>query len=289
MATSEQHVRRVTIAGLFVNVALSALKFTAGILASSQTLVADAFHSLSDSVTDVAVIIGSFYWNRPPDERHQYGHRRVETLVTLSIGVALLVAGVAVGWHAVSTMHDDDGEGPGIFALLVAGTSMVVKEVLYRWTMRAGKQVKSTALMANAWHHRLDALSSVSAFIAVGAAIIFPSWAFLDHIGAVVVSTMILHAAYKIVMPALSEVTEAGATADVLKQITELGEATTHVVEIHKVRTRYLGAGLVVELHMIVAGSMSVHDGHDVSEDLKDRLISSDLDISQVTVHIEPA
>lgn len=288
MLNSERHVRRVTVVGLCVNVALSALKFAAGILAMSQTLVADAFHSLSDSVTDIAVIIGSFYWNRPPDEKHQYGHRRVETLVTMSIGIVLAIAGATVGWRAIATMHERHGESPGVFALVAAGISIVVKEVLYRWTLRAGRQVKSTALIANAWHHRLDALSSIPAIIAVGAAIMFPGWAFLDHVGAVVVSTMILHAAYKIIMPAISEVTEAGASPEVLKQIIEIGEATPEVKEIHKVRTRYLGAGLVVDLHMIVDGTMSVHDGHDVSDQLRDRLHDADLGISQAIVHIEP-
>ena len=191
----ERYVRKVTWIGLLINIGLSILKFAAGYFGRSQALIADAIHSLTDTTTDVAVIAGSHFWFRPPDENHPYGHRRLETLVTVFIGLMLAAAGIGIGWDAVSTLHEKDSSSPGWIALYAAMLSILTKEVLYRWTAVAGKRVKSSALAANAWHHRTDAISSIPVLIAVGGALIFPSWSFLDHVGAVVVSIFIMHAA----------------------------------------------------------------------------------------------
>jgi cation diffusion facilitator family transporter len=214
----------VLIRGLFqnlklTNIGLSVLKFAAGYFGRSQALIADAIHSLTDTTTDVAVIAGSHYWSRPPDENHPYGHRRLETLVTAFIGIMLVAAGIGVGWEAISTLHKKQAAPPGWIAFYAAMASMVTKEILYRWTAAAGKKIKSPALAANAWHHRTDAISSLPVLIAVGGALIFPSWSFLDRVGAVIVSIFILHAAMKIIWPAVSELIDAGAPEEIQKKI----------------------------------------------------------------------
>ena len=216
--TKEKIIRKVTWIGLFVNLFLAGIKFTAGILGKSQALVADAIHSLTDLTTDIAVIAGSHYWERPPDEDHPYGHKRLETLVTVFIGLMLAAAGLGIGWKAVSTLHYNGATPPGWIALFAALVSIICKEVIYRWTARTGKRLKSAALAANAWHHRTDALSSLPVLVAVGGARVFPSWSFLDRVGAVVVSIFIIHASIKIVAPALSELIDAGAPAGTRKK-----------------------------------------------------------------------
>lgn len=233
----EAYVRKVTWVGLLINITLTGIKFAAGYFGRSQALIADAIHSLTDTTTDVAVIAGSHFWSRPPDESHPYGHRRLETLVTVFIGLMLAAAGIGIGWDAISTLHEKDSSPPGWIAMLAAMISILTKEILYRWTVLAGKRVKSPALAANAWHHRSDAISSLPVLVAVGGALIFPSWSFLDHVGAVVVSIFIMHAALKIIWPGISELVDAGAPQDIQRKITNIACNNPGVQEVHKLRT----------------------------------------------------
>ena len=288
MQSAEQHIRRVTWTGLVANVLLSALKFMAGVMGHSQTLMADAFHSLSDSITDVAILVGSHFWARPPDEAHPYGHRRLETMVTLFIGSLLLAAGIGLGWRAVLTLRSPSDVHPGYLALAVAGVSVLIKEAMYRWSVRVGRKYRSTALMANAWHHRLDALSSIPAFLAVGGAILVPQWHFLDHIGAIVVCTLIVQAALGIMRPCLKELIDTGAAPAILAMIRQIAEDEEGVVEVHAIRTRYISSGLHVDLHMVVDGAISVRCGHDIADNVQRRLQREVPDVQHIVVHTEP-
>ena len=153
--------------GLLGNVATSALKFVAGFIGSSQAVVADAVHSLSDTVTDIAILVGVKYWSAPADDCHPYGHRRIEAMVTAAIGMALAVVAFGIGYNAIATVREEHLEPPGWIAFLGAMVSIVVKEVIYRWTTSVGRRAKSSAVLANAWHHRSDALSSIPAALAV--------------------------------------------------------------------------------------------------------------------------
>ena len=218
-AAREKTVRKVTWVGLLANLFLAGFKFIAGIIGKSQALIADAIHSLTDLTTDIAVIAGSHYWSRPPDDDHPYGHRRLETLVTVFIGIVLLAAGIGIGWRAISTLQQKTAAPPGWIALVAAFVSIICKEAIYRWTAIIGKRVKSPALAANAWHHRTDALSSLPVLVAVAGAKAFPSWSFLDRLGAVVVSIFILHASIKIIWPAVSELIDAGVPSETRKKI----------------------------------------------------------------------
>ena len=287
-AAREKIVRKVTWVGLWVNLFLAAIKFTAGIYGRSQALVADAIHSLTDLTTDIAVIAGSHYWSRPPDENHPYGHRRLETLVTVFIGVVLIAAGIGIGWKAISALQEKHASPPGWIAVAAALASIVCKESIYRWTAMTGRRLKSAALAANAWHHRTDAFSSIPVLIAVAGARVFPSWSFLDHLGAVVVSMFILHASIKIIWPGLSELIDVGAPKETRKKIRDIALKNEGVLQVHDIRTRYISSSIQVDLHIVVDGLITVRQGHDIADDVKARIIDRIPEVLDVIVHVDP-
>jgi cation diffusion facilitator family transporter len=284
----EGMIRKVTWVGLVANVLLAGFKFLAGIIGSSQALVADAIHSLTDLTTDIAVIAGSHYWSRPPDESHPYGHRRMETLVTVFIGIVLAAAGVGVGWKAISTLHAKHASPPGWIAVLAAFISIICKEAIYRWTAIIGRRAKSSALAANAWHHRADAISSLPVLIAVAGARIYPSWSFLDHVGAAVVSIFILYSSIKIMWPGLSELVDVGAPTEIRKKIRASTLKNEGVLQVHDISTRYVSASIQVDLHIVVEGSITVREGHAIADDVRDRITAEIPEVLDVIVHVDP-
>jgi len=287
-AAREKIVRKVTWVGLWVNLFLAAIKFTAGIFGRSQALVADAIHSLTDLTTDIAVIAGSHYWSRPPDENHPYGHRRLETLVTVFIGVVLIAAGIGIGWKAISALQEKHAAPPGWIAVFAALASIVCKESIYRWTAVTGRRLKSAALAANAWHHRTDAFSSIPVLIAVAGARVFPSWSFLDHLGAAIVSIFILHASIKIIWPGLGELIDVGAPTHTCKMIRDIALKNTGVLQVHDIRTRFISSSIQVDLHIVVDGLISVRQGHDIADDVKARILDTIPEVLDVIVHVDP-
>jgi cation diffusion facilitator family transporter len=281
-------IKRVTLWGLVGNIALAALKFAFGIIGSCQALVADAVHSLSDSTTDIAVIVGSSYWSAPADHEHPHGHGRIETLITFFIGVVLAVVGVGLVCNALSTMQQPHASTPGWLALLAACVSMVSKELLYRWTVATGRRVKSSALIANAWHHRSDGLSSLPVAIAVLGSQLYPQLVYLDHVAAVIVSCLILHAAWKISWPALKQLVDAGAGEEERQVITAIIMSNPDVKQVHALRTRNIGSGLQVDFHLLVAPDLSVYKGHVISGIVKDAILREGPDVVDVLIHVEP-
>jgi cation diffusion facilitator family transporter len=287
-AAREKTVRKVTWVGLLVNLFLAGIKFIAGIYGRSQALVADAIHSLTDLTTDIAVIAGSHYWSRPPDENHPYGHRRLETLVTVFIGIVLIAAGIGIGWKAISTLQERQAAAPGWIAVFAALVSIVCKESIYRWTAIRGRRVKSPALAANAWHHRTDALSSLPVLIAVAGARVFPAWSFLDRVGAVIVSIFILHASIKIIWPGISELIDVGAPTEIRKKIRDIALKNEGVLQVHDIRTRYISTSIQVDLHIVVEGLITVREGHDIADDVRARIIDAIPEVLDVIVHVDP-
>lgn len=282
-------VKKVTWLGLVANVFLSALKMVAGIFGSSQALVADAVHSLTDISTDLAVLFGVKYWSAPADSSHPYGHWRIETMVSVFIGVMLIAVAIGLGLHALEGLDHNSFSRPSPIVLIVAVLSVVLKEILYRYSINVGRRIKSSAVIANAWHHRSDALSSVPVLFTVAIISIQPKWAFLDGVGAFAVCLFILHAAVKVIWPALLELSDAGAGMAVREEILRLAVQTAGVQAVHAVRTRRLGPGIYADLHVLVDPSMSVKQGHDISEQVKARLLDLGPDIVDVVVHLEPA
>ncbi len=171
-----EQIRRITWIGLVANLALAGLKFVVGVLGSSQAVVADAVHSLSDMISDVAILVGVGIWSSPADDNHPYGHRRIETIVTVGIGLMLVVAAAGIGYKGVASIGGETSTQPSLIALWGAIVSIVTKEILYHWTLRVCRREHSPGVIANAWHHRSDAISSVPAAVAVALASFKPEW-----------------------------------------------------------------------------------------------------------------
>ena len=281
-------VKRVAWISLTVNFFLSALKCVAGILGHSQVIVADAVHSLSDSGTDIALLVGVRFWSKPPDADHPHGHRRIETMVVVSIAAVLAAVGVGLAYRALATLQEHHAGRPGWIAFAAAVVSIVSKEWLYRWSAGVGRRIKSPAVIANAWHHRSDALSSVPAAAAVAIAATAPSLAFLDHVGAVLVSLFILHAAWRIGWPGLKQLADTGASAKQREQIRTLALQTDGVCEVHSIRTRYIGPSMQVDLHILVDSEITVRQGHEIAGAVKYRLLQAGPNLTDVVVHTEP-
>ena len=289
MKSNLQIIRRVTWVGAATNIILAALKLTVGVIATSQALIADGFHSLSDLISDGAVLIGSHFWEADYDEKHPYGHRRIETVI--SFFIALLLAGVAcgIGWDAITTMQEKHSTHPGGVAFFAALISIISKELLFRWTIIKSRQAESPALLANAWHHRSDALSSLPVALAVATAYFMPDFDYLDHIAAIIVSVMLLKAAWDIARPALNEILDAQGDIKLTQALREIQHAESAIIDFHKIRSRSYGSSIFVDLHMIVDAQMSVADSHTMTKDVEHLLKKHNPRIIDVTIHVEPS
>jgi cation diffusion facilitator family transporter len=274
--------------GLLCNLVLAAAKAAAGIFGHSQAVLADALHSLTDSVTDIAVILGVRYWTMPADDDHPHGHGRIETLVTVVIGLAIGGVAIGMGAQAIRGLRDGPETTPTGIAFFVALISIAVKEVLYRWTAKVAREVRSPALEANAWHHRSDAISSIPAALAVGVTLIDPEWAVVDRVGAVVVCLLILQASWRILRLSIDQLIDAGAPAADRRRIEELALQVDGVEAAHAVRTRYVGSDIAVDLHVEVDGGLSVGEGHAVAVAVRRKLVEEGPNVTDALVQIEP-
>lgn len=280
--------RRVAWAGLWINLVLAVLKIVAGILGRSQAVVADGIHSVSDLATDLTVIFGMKMWTAPADDDHPHGHRRIETLVTLAIGVSLFAVAGGIGWDAIQHLLEPARQPPTALALVAGLVSIATKEWLYRWTAAVGQRVSSSALEANAWHHRTDALSSVPAVLSVAAAMLRPEWVVVDRIGALVVCVFILWAAWRIVAPAVAQLSDQGAPPEERELLERLALQVQGVESAHALRTRYVGPRLAVDVHVEVDPELSVREGFLIAHEVKKRLLTEGPGVADVVVQLEP-
>jgi cation diffusion facilitator family transporter len=281
-------IKKITIISIIINLLLSVIKFTVGIIGSSQAVIADAFHSLSDLSTDFIIILGVKYWSAPPDEDHPYGHLRIEALITVIIGLVLAIVAIKLGYNSFSSIREIHTGRVLWIAVIGPAISIIIKEYLYQWTNIIGKRVKSKAVIANAWHHRSDALSSIPAVIAVVVSAINPELAYIDHIGAIIIAIFILKVSWDIIFPSLLELVDRGASHKDNLLIKKNALQVTGVKDVHAIRTRIFGSSLQVDLHILVEPDISVRKGHDISEQVKKQLISKGPNILDVVVHIEP-
>lgn len=292
-ATREKGIYRVTVVGSIVNFLLLLFKFFAGIAGHSAAMLADAVHSLSDFVTDIIVIVFVRISAKPQDEGHDYGHGKYETLATALIGIFLLFVGVGIMWNgATSIYHFMRGgtlQQPGMLALVAALVSIVFKEVLYQYTVFKGRKLNSQAVIANAWHHRSDALSSIGTALGIGGAILLGShWRVLDPAAAVIVSFFIMRVAVKLLIPCVEELLEKSLPAAVEKEILETILSVPGVSSPHHLRTRRIGSYCAVEVHVRMDGNISLEEAHSKATaaemKLKELLGKGTL----VNIHVEP-
>ena len=291
--TREKEIVRITLWGSVVNVTLTALKFAAGILGCSAAMIADAVHSLSDLLTDFVVLLFVRISSRPADSDHPYGHGKYETLATAIVAVALLAAGGVLAAEGVqkilSAIHGEELVMPGRIALWAALISIAAKEIIYWLTIRVSRRVQSSALEANAWHHRTDALSSVATSIGIGGALLFGGkWAILDPIAAVLVSIFILVAAARLLHEALQDLLEKRLPEEVENEIRAMVTADSEMSEMHKLRTRRVGNVYSIEMHLRMDGNMPLAEAHQHSAMLEQRLRERFGQQTMITIHMEP-
>ncbi|MDO5524839.1 MAG: cation diffusion facilitator family transporter [Prevotella sp.] len=289
-----KEVYRVTIWGSIINVVLLILKFAAGILGHSAAMIADAIHSLTDFATDAVVLVCVTLGSKPVDKSHDYGHGKFETLATAVIALALLAVGVMICYSGVMKTYGamvlgETLEQPGMVALIAAVVSIVLKEWAFRFTARVGRRCDSQAVMANAWHHRSDALSSVGTMFGIGGAIFLgPRWAVLDPLAAIVVSVFIVRASLGLIKQAVDELTDASLPEATENEIMEIAGKEEGVQEIHNLRTRRIGNSIAIDMHVRMLGSTTLFDAHQRATNIEHRLKDRYGKGTYVNVHLEP-
>lgn len=282
--------RNVTIYGLVINMVLAGAKIAAGFIFSSKTILADGAHSLTDLVTDFAVLIGLKFGDRPADESHPYGHRRVHTLIAMFVGAALLVTAVWIGLSAILQLHQHTAKPiKGPIPLILALLTIPVKEILFHVTRYVGMRVGNPGLLANAWHHRSDAVTSVVAALGIaGAMFLGPKWAILDDITASVLAAFILVAAAKMIIAAAMELIDHAPNPELILRIKNIVTQTPGVEGYHQLRARKLGGQVDMDIHVLVDPNLTVDMGHKVASEVRSRILHADIGVQQVIVHVEP-
>ena len=288
-----KEIYRITLLGGLANLVLVLVKFVAGVLGASAAMVADAVHSLSDLLTDVIVLVFVKIGNKPADGDHNYGHGKYETLATLIVGLSLLVVGgklLADGVNKiVAAIGGEVLHTPGWIAFAAAIVSIIIKEVLFQLTVRVGRRTRSDAVIANAWHHRTDALSSIGTAIGIGGAVFFgQKWAILDPIAAALVSIFIIVAAVKILLPAINQLMDKSLPAEEEEKIRAIVAEDPELSDLHNLRTRQVGNVHSIEMHVRMPGDVTLDVAHKHSMDLEERIKEELGPESIVNIHVEP-
>ena len=289
----EKEIYKVTLTGSAGNAALLTFKFIAGVTGHSSAMIADAVHSLSDFATDLLVLVFVSISAKPQDQSHDYGHGKFETIASFLIGLGLVAAAMGIvvsgGMKLLTWLGGGQLVTPGWIALWAALLSIAVKELLYQYTARRGRQLDSQVMIANAWHHRSDALSSVGAALGIGLAILLGQrWAVLDPVASIVVGLMLVRVAYGLLKSSTGELTERSLPAETEEEIEAIIRSFADVQEPHNLRTRRIGNRIAIEAHVRMDGRLSLNTVHErattIERKLKQRFGSS----THVTLHMEP-
>lgn len=289
----ERDIYKVTLVGSAGNIALLTFKFIAGIVGHSSAMIADAVHSLSDFITDIIVIAFVRISAKPQDESHDYGHGKFETLASFFIGLALIAAATGIivsgALKIADWLRGEQLEAPGMLALWAALLSVLCKEALYRYTVIRGKALSSQALIANAWHHRSDALSSIGATIGIAGAILLGQrWTVLDPMASVVVGAMLVKVAVGLLRTSIGELTDSSLPQDTEREIEDIIRAFPDVVEPHNLRTRRIGNNVAIEVHIRMDGDLTLRHTHDRATEIEKKLKERFGEAAHITLHVEP-
>lgn len=289
----EKEIYKVTLIGSAGNAALLTFKFIAGIMGHSSAMIADAVHSLSDFVTDLLVLVFVSISAKPQDKSHDYGHGKFETIASFLIGLALVAAATGIVVSGTMKLIDwwsgEQLEAPGWIALWAALLSIFIKELLYQYTARQGRKIDSQVMIANAWHHRSDALSSIGAALGIGLAIwLGQRWTVLDPLASIVVGLMLVKVAYELLKVSIGELTEQSLPADTEQEIEQIIQSFADVQEPHNLRTRRIGDRIAIEAHVRMDGQLPLNTVHErattIERKLKERFGAK----THVTLHMEP-
>lgn len=290
----QKEIVKVTVIGTIVNAVLIVMKFAAGIFGNSAAMVADGVHSLSDFLTDFVVIVMLKISSRPSDEDHDFGHGKYETLATTIIGLLLILVGGGILWSGVTKIfgfyfNDESLASPGWLAFGAAVASILLKEGIFQYTIKKSKNLNSEALVANAWHHRSDALSSIGTAIGIGAACILGNkWAILDPLAAVIVSFFIFKVALQLIRSSVDQLLESSLPKEIEDRIEDTVNSYPGVTEMHDLRTRQVGVNYAITMHVRMDGNITLYEAHEkadqIEKDLKEKFGHQTI----ITIHVEP-
>jgi cation diffusion facilitator family transporter len=280
---------RVALLGLAINVLVATAKITAGIFGNAYVLIADGIESALDIAGSAIIWGGLKLAARPPDETHPYGHGKAEPIAAVVVAIGVLAAAIGIAVQSVRELFLPH-HGPAPFTLVVLIVVVVVKEVLYRYVIRLGRDVESTALQTDAWHHRTDALTSIAAFIGIFLALIGgKAWQGADDWAALFACGLIGANGYRLLKPALYEIMDTAPRGEIIDRVRTAAAAVSGVIEIDKCFARKMGLSFYVDLHIKVNGNISVREGHDIAHQVKRAIQETDSRIADVLVHVEPA
>jgi len=286
IAQDAARIRRVTMWGAVVNVMLAVVKIISGMLSGSVALVADGVHSFSDLLTDVIVVVGVYVSDLPPDKTHPYGHGKFETFASIVVAVALGLVGVGIAWDAGTSLYNREESFPGPVVLVVALISIVAKEVLFQVTRKVAQQTDRPSVLANAWHHRSDALSSVAVFLG-GVAGMF-GWGHGDQVAGIVVGAMVAAVAVKLFSDNVQELSEHAVSDETLSKVQNCLERHEDVKGWHRLRSRKVGREVFMDVHIFLQPDMTVAQGHDIADTLEDEIRRVLGTPANITIHMEP-
>jgi len=274
---------------ILINIILSVFKLFAGIFAQSAAMISDAVHSFTDLISTVIAIVGVKLANKKPDKEHPYGHERFESVATMLLALLVLTVGIGIGWAAVQTIMEGEFHElsiPGVLALVAAVISIGVKEAVY-WYMRAvAKKIDSSALMADAWHSRIDGISSIGSFLGIlGARMGFPV---LDSVAAIVISLFIIKTAVSIMLDAVGRMTDRSCDDQTIESMRELILTQESVDGIDQMKTRLFGSKIYVDVDILVAASLTLGEAHDIAHQVHDKIEENFPKVKHCMVHVSP-
>jgi cation diffusion facilitator family transporter len=278
--------KKITLIGAGINALLGFLKLIGGYLFHSHALIADGFHSFSDLITDIMVLFASKYGSQAADETHHYGHQRIETAATLLLALLLILAGVGIAWDSIDEMIHRSHTIPGWLSLPIAGFSIIANELLFQYTQSIGKKIKSDLIIANAWHHRSDAASSVVVFVGILGSL--SGMIYLDAMAAVIVGLMIIKMGLSYGWNSVKELVDTAVGLQIINNIEHIILNVDGVQKIHQLRTRSMGSDILIDVHVLVSPLISVSEGHYIAQHVHQALVRKLEHVKDVIVHIDP-
>lgn len=281
-----REIKFITLVSLVVNLLLTVFKILIGWQSGFQVLIADGIHSFSDLITDIGIITGSAIFNKPADKNHPYGHGRIETFLTIGIGFLILYTSIEIGKNAILSFNDSREVIVTEPIFYIACVSILLKEFLYRITLIYGKKANSPVLISNAWHHRSDAFSSIPVLVAAIGMYFSPGLNYLDNIATLIVAILLVKASWEIILPAFDELMERRAGEEFDEIIEKTVKSFPEIKDVHSIKTRKIGGGVIADIHIKVSGDKSVRESHKLVHELKDKLIK--YNFIDVMVHVEP-
>lgn len=279
---------RISGSAIAINVILALIKITTGIVGNSYALIADGIESTMDIVSSLIVWGGLRISIKPPDKSHPYGHGKAESMAGVVVAISLLIASVIIAVYSIREIKTPH-HAPAWYTLVVLVGIIITKEFLFQKMTRIGKVLESSALKSDAWHHRSDAITSSAAFIGISIALVGGSgYEVADDWAALLACGVIVYNGVRLLIPALNEVMDGAAPDEIEGQIRKIASRVEGVIEIEKCRIRKSGLGLLMDIHVVVQGDISVNEGHQIGHEVKNSLLESEIQITDVTVHVEP-